>query len=102
MKFFKAIVYGHSVPLDADEVEKVTEAIIGGQSGVLVLKRGVIDLRSPVHIAPDEKREDRYMTTPYDDEKKAIKTSNDLFPELRKRVAEGMRMGSTVEKKLIG
>lgn len=93
MKFFKAIVYGHSIPLDADEIEKVAGAIASGQQGLLILKQGVIDLRSPVHIAPDNEREKRHHS-PYEEERKEIQSSTDLFADLRKNLVGQMQVGA--------
>lgn len=102
MKFFKAVFPGGSVPLDKDEVEKVALANVESQKGnitLLILRQGMIDFRSPVHIAPDPEREKRYQT-PYEDERKEIRESPDQFKELREKITEDMRIGESSRKQL--
>ncbi len=82
MKFFKAIVSGNSIPIDNNEIEKILGAL-KKSSGMLVLKQGVIDLRHPVHIVPDQERNKQYESTPYKDERTEIATLKDSFVTIR-------------------
>lgn len=91
MKFYKAVVSGSSIPLDEDELEKVAAAIIKQSTGVLVLKEGIIDMRSPVHVTRDPEREKQYWGA-HRDEKKDIRISDPKFSGMVKQLADKMRV----------
>lgn len=86
MKFFRAVASGASVPLDPEEMEKVMSAILSQKGGILVLKQGIIDLRSPVHIAPDTEREKRYWDASRLD-RQGITKNEDVFSEEVKKLS---------------
>ena len=93
MKFYRAVASGASIPLDGEEMEKVMGAILSQKGGILVLKQGIIDLRSPVHIAPDTEREKRYWDSSRlgRDE---LKENPDVFSEEVKQLAAKMNIKS--------
>jgi len=90
MKFYRAVASGASIPLDGEEMEKVMGAIMSQKGGILVLKQGIIDLRSPVHIAPDTEREKRYWDANRLD-RKEMEKNPDLFSEEVKQIAAKMK-----------
>ena len=89
MKFYKAVASGASIPLDSEEMEKVISAITNQKGGILILKQGIIDLRSPVHIAPDVERNKRYWEGSHLD-RPELEKNPDIFSEEVKQLASKM------------
>ena len=84
--FHKAVVYGQSIPLNEDEVIKLARDIALGEKGVFVACQGIIDLRSPVSIIPDDTRMDEYYHSTFN--KKQTRYLEDNFSELRKEIKQ--------------